>query len=394
VATLEGKAALVTGGSRGIGRAIVKRLAADGASVVFSYLSRHDAAQSLVAEVTGDGGQAYAVQADQGSLADLRRLTAEVQQRCGGLDIVVINAASGVGQLIEEVTEESYDAYMAVHAKGPFFLIQYAGRTLRDGGRIISISSLNTRLHPPGGALYTAAKGALEHATTVAAIEFGGRGITANIVSPGAAETELLRAANPGETFEDEVAQTALKRLGQPEDIARVVAFLAGPDSGWISGQKLAADGGMMPLWWSDEHPAGVDSRGLRRPRARPRRRRLLGRARPGSRRRARGRPPSGAADRLPGRGGGRPGPKPARSGRPDLRPRGHLASRRPRAYLTWRPRCRSTEICRTILPSCPVHTCACDYRSLTDPGIVGGAVTDCHTTESRSGHGRTRDGP
>jgi 3-oxoacyl-[acyl-carrier protein] reductase len=248
VATLEGKAALVTGGSRGIGRAIVKRLAADGASVVFSYLSRHDAARSLVAEVTGDGGQAYAVQADQGSLADLRRLTAEVQQRCGGLDIVVINAASGVGQLIEEVTEESYDAYMAVHAKGPFFLLQYAGRTLRDGGRIISISSLNTRLHPPGGALYTAAKGALEHATTVAAIEFGGRGITANIVSPGATETELLRAANPGETFEDEVAQTALKRLGQPEDIARVVAFLAGPDSGWISGQKLAADGGMMPL--------------------------------------------------------------------------------------------------------------------------------------------------
>jgi NAD(P)-dependent dehydrogenase (short-subunit alcohol dehydrogenase family) len=128
VSTLEGKAALVTGGSRGIGRAIVKRLAADGASVVFSCLSRHDAAQSLVAEVTGDGGQAYAVQADQGSLADLRRLAAEVQQRCGGLDIVVINAASGVGQLIEEVTEESYDAYMAVHAKGPFFLLQYAGR--------------------------------------------------------------------------------------------------------------------------------------------------------------------------------------------------------------------------------------------------------------------------
>jgi 3-oxoacyl-[acyl-carrier protein] reductase len=118
---------------------------------------------------------------------------------------------------------------------------------LRDGGRIISISTLNTRLHAPGGALYTGAKGALEHVTVVAALEFGGRGITANIVSPGATDTELLRAANPGETFEDEVAQTALKRLGQPEDIARVVAFLAGPDGGWISGQNLPATGGLLP---------------------------------------------------------------------------------------------------------------------------------------------------
>ncbi|MGO9191606.1 MAG: SDR family oxidoreductase [Streptosporangiaceae bacterium] len=109
------------------------------------------------------------------------------------------------------------------------------------------MSTLNTRLHPPGGALYTGAKGALENFTAVAALELGGRGITANIVSPGATETELLRAANPGETFEDDVARTALRRLGQPEDIAAVVAFLAGPDSGWISGQNLSADGGFLP---------------------------------------------------------------------------------------------------------------------------------------------------
>ena len=188
-----------------------------------------------------------ALRADQGNLDDVRRLFAEAQQRLDGLDIVVINAAGGVGAAIDQVTEEDYDRFMAVHAKGPFFIIQQAGRALRDGGRIITISTLNTRLHPPGGALYTGAKGALEHFTAVAALEFGGRGITVNAVSPGATETELLRAANPGETFEGVVAQTALGRLGQPEDIARVVAFLAGPDSGWITGQVLRADGGLEP---------------------------------------------------------------------------------------------------------------------------------------------------
>jgi 3-oxoacyl-[acyl-carrier protein] reductase len=245
--TLAGKGALVTGGSRGIGRAIVRRLAADGAAVVFSYLRDEAAAQAVTREVAEAGGRALAVRADQGSLDDLRRLTGQAGEYLDGLDMVVINAAGGLPGLISTVTEDDYDRFMAVHAKGPFFLLQHAGRALRDGGRIIAISTLNTRLHPPGGALYTGAKGALEHFTKVAALEFGGRAITANIVSPGATDTELLRAANPGATFDDEVARTALRRLGQPEDIAAVVAFLAGPDSGWISGQNLPADGGLLP---------------------------------------------------------------------------------------------------------------------------------------------------
>jgi len=244
---LAGKGALVTGGSRGIGRAIVKRLAAEGAGVVFSFVADEAAAQRVVGEVAAGGGRAFALRADQGDLSDVRRLFDEAQERLDGLDIVVINAASGLSAVIDEVTEDHYDRFMAVHTKGPFFIIQHAGRALRDGGRIITISTVNTRLHPPGGALYTGAKGALEHFTAVAALEFGGRGITVNAVSPGATETDLLRAANPGETFEDAVAQTALKRLGQPEDIACVVACLAGPDSAWITGQVLRADGGLLP---------------------------------------------------------------------------------------------------------------------------------------------------
>ena len=160
---------------------------------------------------------------------------------------MVCNAADGLPIAIKDATEDIYDRYMAVNAKGPFFTIQQAGARLRDGGRIIAISTANTRLHPPGGALYTGSKGALENFTKVAAIEFGHRGITANIVSPGATDTELLRSANPGSTFEEAIAVTALKRLGHPDDIASAVAMLAGPDAAWITGQNIAADGGYMP---------------------------------------------------------------------------------------------------------------------------------------------------
>lgn len=238
------RVALVTGGARGIGRAVVRRLAGDGAVVVFSYRDNDAAAQRVVAEVAASGGTAKAVRADQGRLAEVDRLFGQVRQWFGGLDVFVCNAADSTPSMIDDVTEEEYDRVMAVNAKGPFFAIQHAGRLLREGGRIITISTLNTVLHEPGGALYIGSKGALEHFTVVAAAEFGCRGITANIVSPGATDTDLLRGANPGETFEDEIAGTAMGRLGQPEDIAGVVAFLAGPDSRWITGQNLRATGG------------------------------------------------------------------------------------------------------------------------------------------------------
>ena len=244
---LTGKGALVTGGSRGIGRAIVKRLAADGATVVFSYLRNEGAARQVAAEVGDAGGKAFAVRADQGRLADLRQLFAETEQRIDGLDIVVCNAADGLPAAIPDVTEDMYDRYMAINAKGPFFIIQYAGAKLRDGGRIITISTVNTRLHAPGGAVYTGGKGALENFTKVAALTFGRRGITANIVSPGATDTDLLRKANPGDTFAGTVSLTSLGRLGRPTDIASAVAMLAGPDAAWISGQNIGVDGGIWP---------------------------------------------------------------------------------------------------------------------------------------------------
>jgi 3-oxoacyl-[acyl-carrier protein] reductase len=246
---LTGKGALVTGGSRGIGRAIVKRLAADGAAVVFSYVQKENAARQVVAEVTSAGGRAVAVRADQGCMTDLKHLFAETDAFLGhGLDIVVCNAADGFPVAMGDVTEDIYDRCMAVNAKGPFFIIQYAGAKLRDGGRIISISTINTRLHAPGTVLYTGGKGALENFTKVAALTLGARGITANIVSPGATDTDLLRRANPGvTTFAETVALTSLRRLGQPNDIASVVALLSGPDGAWVSGQNIRVDGGIWP---------------------------------------------------------------------------------------------------------------------------------------------------
>jgi 3-oxoacyl-[acyl-carrier protein] reductase len=247
--TLDGKGALVTGGSRGIGRAIVEQFAADGVTVVFSYLRNQAAAQEVVDTVTKAGGTAYAVQADQGSMADLLRLFEETDKRLAdvGLDIVVCNAAAAMPIAIEDVTEEDYDRYMSVNAKGPFFIIQYAGTRLRDGGRVIMFSTTNTRLHAPRGALYTGGKGAVENFTKVAAMSFGARGITANIVSPGATDTDGLRNANPGDTFEDVIRLTSLRRLGRPEDVASAVVMLAGPDAAWITGQNINVDGGIWP---------------------------------------------------------------------------------------------------------------------------------------------------
>ncbi|HTU76907.1 MAG TPA: SDR family oxidoreductase [Trebonia sp.] len=236
--TFNGKTAVVTGGARGIGRAIVRRLARDGARVVFSYRQDKDAASALAQEI----GNAVAVRADHADLASIEALFEHVT---GGLDILVNNAAIIAAAPISEITPELFDQAMTVNTKVPLLAIGRAAPLLRDGGRIINISTLNTAAPEAGIALYCASKAALEQVTKVAARELGPRGITVNTVSPGATDTDLLRGANPAEALTEAAALTPLGRLGTPEDIADVVAFLASPEARWITGQNIQATGGL-----------------------------------------------------------------------------------------------------------------------------------------------------
>lgn len=239
---LEGRTAVVTGGSRGIGRAIVERLARDGATVVFGYLSREDDAREVERTVAAADGNAKGVRADLATPDGVELLFKEVEE----LDILVNNAAARFTPVaIADVTEDEYDRIMTVNAKSVFRAIQYAARHMRDNGRIITISTLNTVSAAPGASLYGGSKGAVEQFGAVAAVELGARGITVNTVSPGATDTELLRSTNSPEALEMAAAMSPLGRLGQPADVADVVAFLAGPDGRWMTGQNLRAGGGI-----------------------------------------------------------------------------------------------------------------------------------------------------
>jgi 3-oxoacyl-[acyl-carrier protein] reductase len=238
---LEGKAAVVTGGSRGIGRAIVERLTRDGATVVFGYRSRDEEARA----VEEAAPRSHAVQADLAGPGAVATLFEQAEKHLDGLDILVLNAAAEFGLTpIAEVTEDEYDRIMTVNAKTVFQAIQHAARHMRDGGRIVTISTMNTSTAAPGASLYIGSKGAVEQFSKVAARELGARGITVNSVSPGATDTELLRANNPPEALEMLTTWTPLGRIGRPDDVADVVAFLAGPDGRWLTGQNLHASGG------------------------------------------------------------------------------------------------------------------------------------------------------
>jgi 3-oxoacyl-[acyl-carrier protein] reductase len=243
---LDGKAARVTGGSRGIGAAIVRRLAADGAVVTFTYASSEAAAAEVVAEVKAAGGEAIAVQADQADLSAIDGLFDRAAEPTGTLDIFVCNAGQAMVKPIADVTVEDYDQLFATNVKGPYFAIQRAGRVLPDGGRIVALSTLNTVVPGPGISLYAASKAALEQFVKVAAREYGPRAITVNTVSPGATDTDMFHDHNPPAAKDALVGITALGRMGEPAEVADVVAFLAGPDARWLTGQNLRATGGLL----------------------------------------------------------------------------------------------------------------------------------------------------
>jgi len=248
VPSLTGKVAIVTGASRGIGRAIAERFANDGATVAVNYAHSSEEARDVVTGIESSGGTALAVQADIGIVSDVRRLFKETIDRFGHVDIVVNNAATLTFRPIEAVTEEEWDAVFAVNARGPFFVLQEAARSLPSGGRIINISTGATRLGLPLTGVYVGSKGALEQFTMVLANELGARGITVNAVAAGVTETRMLADMfkhYPPELKAIMIQRTPMGRLGQPQEIADVVAFLASEDARWVTGQTISADGGI-----------------------------------------------------------------------------------------------------------------------------------------------------
>ncbi|MFJ9039497.1 SDR family oxidoreductase [Streptomyces sp. NPDC102406] len=246
---LTGRTALVTGASRGIGRAIAERLGRDGARIAVHYGVNQEAAKETVAAIEAAGGSAFAIGADLGSPGAARELWEKFDAQADGVDILVNNAGIGTSSPFEDIEEAEFDRLFAVNAKSPLFLAQLAAPRLRDGGRIINISSgashtaMLTQLMP-----YAMTKGALDVLTQYLAKILGPRGITVNTVAPGIVDTDVnaewLRASD--EAWAEAAALSALGKVGTPEDIADVVAFLASPDGRWVTGQWVDATGGSL----------------------------------------------------------------------------------------------------------------------------------------------------
>lgn len=248
--SLRGKVALVTGASRGIGRAIAIALGARGALVVVHYDQAADAAQEVVTKIEALGGEAFAVATDLAQTDAAKRLFRAMDLALSArrgearLDILVNNAGVGTRAPIEEVSEDAFEHMFRVNLRAPFFIIQEALPRLRDGGRIINVSSMATRVAFPAMAVYAPCKAALEALTVLLAAQLGPRGITVNAVLPGATATDMNPAACAPESAEALARGIALGRVGQPDDIAAVVAFLASDEARWVTAQRLEASGG------------------------------------------------------------------------------------------------------------------------------------------------------
>jgi 3-oxoacyl-[acyl-carrier protein] reductase len=241
--SLLGKTALVTGASRGIGAAIAKRLAAEGASVAITFTKGADAAANVVNEIERSGGKAIAILADVTDAKAVGAAVARTIENFGSLDVLVNNAGTAIPKPFEETTLEEMDRVIDINLRGVFIVTQAVLRQMRDGGRIITIGScVGERMMTPGLVAYAATKGAVKMFTQGLSREVGSRRITVNTIQPGPIDTDLNPAV--GNWAEPQIANTALKRYGSVEDIAAMVAFVAGPEAGYISGANLTVDGG------------------------------------------------------------------------------------------------------------------------------------------------------
>jgi 3-oxoacyl-[acyl-carrier protein] reductase len=241
---LEGKIALVTGGSRGIGAAIAKRLAADGANVAITYAKGADAAASVVKEIEQAGRKAIAIQADAADAAAVKAAVEKAFATFGQLDVLVNNAGTAIPKPFEETTLEEMDRVIAINVRGVFVATQAALKHMKSGARIIMIgSAVGERVAAPGLVPYAGTKGAVKMFTQALAREIGSRGITVNNVQPGPIDTELNPAV--GDWSVPQKAATSLNRYGHVDEVAALVAFVAGPESSYITGANLTVDGGM-----------------------------------------------------------------------------------------------------------------------------------------------------
>ncbi len=240
--SLSGKVAIVTGASNGIGRAIAERLADDGAIVVVNYSKNLEKAQQVVGGIQGKGGKALAVQADMSHVTDARRLVIDTVKQFNRLDILVNNAGKFMPKPLEETTESDFDDVVDLNAKGPYFAMQEAARVLKDGGRIVNISTGGTHLHFPGATAYLGSKAALEQYTKGLAQELAPKGVTVNTVSPGFTETGMMTE----EYRQIGIQLSPMKRLGVPNDIAGVVAFIVSEEARWLTGQTIQVGGGIV----------------------------------------------------------------------------------------------------------------------------------------------------
>lgn len=243
--SLSGKVVLVTGASRGIGAAVARKLASEGAKVIVNYAGGREAAEGVINSIKDQGGDAIALQADVSKHEEVKEMFDAALAHYGKIDVLVNNAGIMLTKLIKDTTDEDFTRQFSINVGGTFNTLQEAATKLADNGSIINFSSTTTRVMMPTYGTYVASKAAVEQLTRIFAKEVGGRGINVNTVSPGPTNTELFTNGKSKQTIDHLASLNAFNRLGEPEDIAKVVAFLASEDAKWISAQNIGVNGGM-----------------------------------------------------------------------------------------------------------------------------------------------------